>query len=328
MRDVICADAIEWLNSIDKLDGSVFTSLPDISELPNLSSGSVNERIVFYENWFVNTATKILKLLSDKQYAIFLQSDVRVQSEQGDVSKWIDKSHLCSIASDSAGCTLRWHKIVTRKDVDARSFGRPTYSHLLCYSKDASYDSGAFATPDIFDRGEMLWPKGIGLDCCFAGVAFLKRIAKANLVIDPFCGYGTVLAMSNALGLPSLGVEISTKRCKKARSLDLRDKLAYWSRGHMSMLGLPKYIELPFELRVGTSPLTAPDGDGHDELKRQRRSRGASNPASATHHVPLEDPLLSSVSSDCVPLLPIAKLNSEWRCAVESYCRLYTAEAY
>ena len=325
MRDVICADAIEWLNSFDKFDGSVFTSLPDISELPNLSTGGVNERIVYYENWFVNTATKILKLLGDKQYAIFLQSDVRVQSEQGDVSKWIDKSHLCSIASDSAKCTLMWHKVVSRKDVDARSFGRPTYSHLLCYSKNASYDSGAFATPDIFDRGEMLWPKGIGLDCCFAGIAFLKRIAKARLVIDPFCGYGTVLAMSNALGISSLGVEISAKRCKKARSLDLTDKLAYWTRGHMSMLGLPRYIELPFVLRVGTAPLTAPDGDGHDELKRQRRSRGASKLASSAQQVTLVEPLFGSVPLP--PLQPLAKLNNEWRGAVESYCRLYTAEA-
>ena len=46
----------------------------------------------------------------------------------------------------------------------------------------------------------MLWPKGIGLDCCFTAVVFLKRIAKTSVIIDPFCGYGTVLAMSNALG--------------------------------------------------------------------------------------------------------------------------------
>ena len=46
----------------------------------------------------------------------------------------------------------------------------------------------------------MLWAKGIGLDSCFMGVAFLQQVAKSKLIIDPFCGIGTVLAMANALG--------------------------------------------------------------------------------------------------------------------------------
>lgn len=35
-------------------------------------------------------------------------------------------------------------------------------------------------------------------------------------VVDPFCGEGTVLAVANQMGLDSLGVERSYKRCKKA----------------------------------------------------------------------------------------------------------------
>ena len=46
----------------------------------------------------------------------------------------------------------------------------------------------------------MLWAKGIGLDSCFMGVTFLQQVAKSKLIIDPFCGIGTVLAMANALG--------------------------------------------------------------------------------------------------------------------------------
>ena len=57
--------------------------------------------------------------------------------------------------------------------------------------------SGAFASPDVFDRGHMLWPRAIGLDSCFLGLTFLKEVALAKCVIDPFCGVGK--QMSNCI---------------------------------------------------------------------------------------------------------------------------------
>jgi hypothetical protein len=98
---------------------------------------------------------------------------------------------------------------VQESGADVRSFLRCTYRTSL------------FAAPDMFYRGEMLWPKGIGLDCCFVGVTFLKSVAFAKGIIDPFAGQGTVLAMADAVGLPSIGVEISAKRCKKAHNLKI-----------------------------------------------------------------------------------------------------------
>ena len=67
---------------------------------------------------------------------------------------------------------------------------RGQYSHLLCFAKGltASYRSGAFAAPDVFDRGEMLWPRGIGVDCAFLGLTFLKVTLNLHpfIVIPPF----------------------------------------------------------------------------------------------------------------------------------------------
>ena len=40
----------------------------------------------------------------------------------------------------------------------------------------------------------MLWPRAIGLDSCFLGLTFLKEVAMAECVIDPFCGVGTYSA--------------------------------------------------------------------------------------------------------------------------------------
>jgi tRNA G10 N-methylase Trm11 len=47
----------------------------------------------------------------------------------------------------------------------------------------------------------------------------LKQDVRATLVVDPFCGHGTVLAVANALGLDALGVELSPRRCRAARAL-------------------------------------------------------------------------------------------------------------
>jgi hypothetical protein len=64
------------------------------------------------------------------QYALFLQSDVRV-IDKGQVCHWIDKSKLCSIAADQAGCNLIWHKLTLNTNIDKKSVHRPSYSHLL-----------------------------------------------------------------------------------------------------------------------------------------------------------------------------------------------------
>lgn len=57
------------------------------------------------------------------------------------------------------------------------------------------------------------------------GVRFLRDVACASLIFDPFCGQGTVLAMANALGMSCIGIEISPKRSKKAERLDLSKRL-------------------------------------------------------------------------------------------------------
>lgn len=46
----------------------------------------------------------------------------------------------------------------------------------------------------------MLWPRAIGLDSCFLGLTFLKEVAMAECIIDPFCGVGTLGMGHGALG--------------------------------------------------------------------------------------------------------------------------------
>jgi len=42
------------------------------------------------------------------------------------------------------------------------------------------------------------------------------------VILDPFCGVGTVLAVANRLGLDAVGVEKNRKRAEDARALTVR----------------------------------------------------------------------------------------------------------
>jgi hypothetical protein len=103
LRQVVCADALKWLESFDDntLKGSVFTSLPDLSELPTLFHGYKDaEKIAKYKGWFVDTTAMIFRKMVPGQYAIFLQSDIRNVNKSSTMTEWVDKSHLCTTAAD------------------------------------------------------------------------------------------------------------------------------------------------------------------------------------------------------------------------------------
>jgi DNA modification methylase len=42
---------------------------------------------------------------------------------------------------------------------------------------------------------------------------------STRVVVDPFCGSGTLLAVANALGLDAIGVDRSARACSAARRL-------------------------------------------------------------------------------------------------------------
>jgi tRNA G10 N-methylase Trm11 len=53
-------------------------------------------------------------------------------------------------------------------------------------------------------------------------VQFARDHLAAKLIIDPFCGVGTVLAVANALHISALGIERSTTRSRQAQTLTVR----------------------------------------------------------------------------------------------------------
>jgi DNA methylase len=208
-RSVWCEDALVWLARHRPLEGcSVITSLPDVSGMPGLGL----ER---WREWFIAAAQQVLAATPDDGVSIFYQTDIKVEGT------WVDKSYLCHRAAEASRAELLWHRIVCRKPAGLENFGRPAYTHLLCYSRGVR-DHGGRAYPDVLPAtGEMTWSQAMGVEACRLACNYVSSHTATRVVVDPFCGVGTVLAVANELGMAAIGVEIVKKRARKARGLRL-----------------------------------------------------------------------------------------------------------
>jgi hypothetical protein len=48
---------------------------------------------------------------------------------------WVDKAYLVQRAAEQTGHSLLWHKLVCRVPPGVTTFGKPSYHHMLCFSK-------------------------------------------------------------------------------------------------------------------------------------------------------------------------------------------------
>ena len=208
-RVVLNEDALAWLRGADGLAGcSIVTSLPDLSEFKSMS-------VAEWKLWFFEAASLVLSRCQRGGVVIFFQSDIKHEGV------WIDKGYLCQKAAEASGFDMLWHKIVCRFAPGKSSFGRPAYSHLLCFSRGGEID-GAAAMADVLPQtGDVTWTRGMGVDACLAACQFILSNTTSHTVIDPFGGHGTVLAAANSLGLNGIGVELVARRAQKARVLEV-----------------------------------------------------------------------------------------------------------
>jgi hypothetical protein len=208
-RQVFHADARVWLAEHSPLVGcSVITSLPDLSELPRLDGDA-------WRAWFVEAAAQVIRALPPGGIAIFFQSDVLHRG------LWVDKGALVSEAARSASADCLFHKIVCRKPAGSASFGRAAYAHMLGFARGLEL-SHRYPRMDVLpDGGYRPAVKAMGVLACRDACLTVLRETRTRTVVDPFCGYGTVLAVANTLGMDSIGVDLSAKMCRKARSLAL-----------------------------------------------------------------------------------------------------------
>ena len=205
-RVVHCEDALTWLETAPMLEEcSLVASMPDISEFHGLSLDA-------WKEWFFKTASLILSKTPDDGVTIFYQSDIKVDGV------WIDKSYICQSAAEALGHKLLWHKIICRVQPGKVTFGRPSYSHVLCFSKNFRIHDLGNSTADVIPViGEKTWERGMGLEACLLIGKFIKEQVKSKTLVNPFCGQGAMLAVANKLGLSAVGIERSPKRAELAR---------------------------------------------------------------------------------------------------------------
>jgi hypothetical protein len=205
-RIIHCEDALLWLKAQPSFDGCSFiTSMPDISEFPTLSLDE-------WKQWFMAAAALILSRCPEESVAIFYQTDIKVDG------KWIDKSYLVQKVAEQAGHHLLWHKIVCRKEPGTTTYGRPGYSHMLCFSRGVQLDLSKSVADVLPEAGETTWTRGMGTNAAQLACQFVLQNTSTRTVVAPFCGHGTALVVANKLGLDAIGIELSAKRAKKARN--------------------------------------------------------------------------------------------------------------
>lgn len=184
----------------------ICTSLPD----PGDMDPGVPPDWAGYAVWYQEAVALMLRQLAPAQSLVLFQTD----RKQGGV--WHSKVVLATLAAESAGCRLLWHKVVCNRRPGATDLHRPGYSHLLAYS--AKGKPGP-ATPDVILPSGRLYRNGMPVAAAQAAVAHLAR--TATTVLDPFCGYGTVLAAANVAGLGALGVDQDPAMVDRAKAATL-----------------------------------------------------------------------------------------------------------
>jgi len=203
-REIHCADAIPWMREHPAIPGCcAVTSLPDVSEL--------SIPLPDWRAWFLEAVRLVVDCVPVEGSAVFFQSDIKLQG------RWVDKGALVVRAAEDAGASVLFHKIICRRQPGLFSHGRPGFTHLIAVSRGMRCPD-ALPIPDVVtDAGPQLWVRAMGVRAAAHAVRFVKEQAGARVVLDPFCGVGTVPAVANALGLDSIGVEKSRKRCEQAR---------------------------------------------------------------------------------------------------------------
>jgi DTW domain-containing protein YfiP len=224
-------DTAKWLRAAtDSNSGECDVALPPsfniVSGLPDISEVRPKVSPPQYEAWCIEVVTRMMQLLPDDRVAIFYQTPGRYSGEDG---SWLDKQYLVTAGARAAGALCVWQKIVLYQDSVGRKRGgtRAGFVTLLCFSKGHRVPRDHATVDVLSDRGHMAYSHATGEAACAAAIEYCLEAAErgaptsddasaAGPIVDPFCGYGSVLAVANAYGLPAIGLDVSLKCCAKA----------------------------------------------------------------------------------------------------------------
>jgi len=198
--EIICADALEWLSKQQSIP-NVVTGICDLDEMPGYDMAR-------YLEFFETVVDLIFQKLQNGCYAIFVQTDRKFQKS------WIDKSYIITGLAQQHKIKMIWHKIVLHRVVDATDLHRPTYAHMLCYSRDGTT---GIATPDVIPVSKKSYKNATPPEAAKRALEFVAKHSKVKIVVDPFVGRGTIPQLARPLGLHTIGIDIDPEQCALAK---------------------------------------------------------------------------------------------------------------
>lgn len=204
-RKILHGNALQWL--INKRDHSIPNYLSGICDLDETKMTESE-----YWQFFARVVKEMARTVAPDGYLILIQTDRKKDR------RWHSKSALITRECLKEGMKMCWHKIVLHRDVGKVDLYRPTYAHMLCYSKRGT--TGA-ATPDVLAAGTRLYNNGTPVEAADFALEFIKKYSPNKAVVDPFVGRGTIVALANSKGMPALGIDIDLEQAKKARKLEI-----------------------------------------------------------------------------------------------------------
>jgi hypothetical protein len=68
---------------------------------------------------------------------------------------WINKGYLVQKAAEQSGHLLLWHKLVCRVPPGVATFGKPSYHHMLCFSKVTVKSPTTLPAQSLVDNGSV-----------------------------------------------------------------------------------------------------------------------------------------------------------------------------
>ena len=199
MKTLICADSIPWLAEHRDV-GAIITSLPDAYEM--------EMEVDDWSVWFLQAVEQCMLSASPRSAAIFYQTDRKVDG------RWESKAFRLFAVAFKVGMHCVWHKIVLRHVAGKRDLFRPGFTHMIAFSREMK--SGA-PSADVMQGGTRIYGNAMGIKAARIAIDFVR--GTAPMIVDPFCGRGTVCAVADALKINSIGLDIDPHQIFRAKNL-------------------------------------------------------------------------------------------------------------
>lgn len=197
---VFLGDAFDLLPEILRpSDGwGIVTSLPDADEVE-----------MTLDEWVAWFRMAVGLCLEHADPVVFYQTDRRFDGWLWSKASWIHE------VAQEAGFGFLWHKVVLRRGEGVVDLRRPGYSHMIAVGRNSSPGR---ATPDVIPVGPTLYANGMSIPATEVAVDYAIG-QHAEGIADPFCGYGTVLRVAEARGIPSIGIDVDPVQVERARTV-------------------------------------------------------------------------------------------------------------